>query len=156
MNDMEMNGLDQELGYGSESQNQVPSNVRSFGQEKPKRKMFYEWEVGGQTYRLKLSTSIICKLEEKYRTNLLNVVSQDGIPPLTQMLTIVQGAMAQWNHSMTYKDVQKLFDRYVSEGGNQLSLYSDVVMGTMAVSGFFTESQARDIAEKMQEMETMM
>lgn len=155
MFDMEMNGLDRELGHGADTEEHNAISLCPKETEKPKRKMFYEWEVSGQTYRLKLNTSIICKLEEKFRTNLLNVISQDGVPPLAQMITIVQGAMAPWNHSISYADVQKIFDKYVLEGGNQLSFYSDVIMGTMAVSGFFTDDQARTITENIKDMETM-
>jgi hypothetical protein len=97
---------------------------------------------------------MICKLEEKYRTNLLNVISGNGIPPLAQMLTIIQAAMIPWNHGIGYKDVQKIFDQYVSEGGNQLKLYTEVIIGTMAVSGFFTEKQAKEIMEKMEDTDT--
>jgi hypothetical protein len=52
--------------------------------------------------------------------------------------------------------VQKLFDRYTEEGGDQLSFFSNVIMGTMAVSGFFTQSQAEELTEKMKQAELMM
>jgi hypothetical protein len=145
----EFNGLDQELEL--EEQNNIVEI-----QPKTKRKMFYEWEVDGVSYKLKLQTSVICKLEEKFGCNLLDVISKDGIPPLTHMLTIAQGAMAPWNHKMKYSDVQKLFDRYTEEGGDQLSFFSNVIMGTMAVSGFFTQSQAEELTEKMKQAELMM
>lgn len=154
MENTNMYGLDDELGFDDDSQEEI--GIQAVKPEKPKRKMFYEWEVGGTPYKLKLNTAMICKLEEKFRTNLLNVVSSDGIPTLSQMLTIIQGAMAPWQHNTGFKNVQKLFDRYVSEGGNQLSLYTDVIMGTMAVSGFFTEEQAANIVEELKEAETMM
>lgn len=144
-------GLDNELGTGA------PQAVITVAEpEKPKRRMFYEWIVGGNSYRLKLNTSMICKLEEKFGRNLLDVVTANGVPPLAQMLTIVQGAMAPWNHQTSYRDVQALFDKYVSEGGNQMDFYGEVIMQIMAVSGFFTDAQAQELTKKMQEATQML
>ena len=42
--------------------------------EMPKRKPFALWEVGGQSYKLKLKTSAIVELESKYKTNLMNIM----------------------------------------------------------------------------------
>lgn len=42
--------------------------------EMPKRKPFALWEVGGQSYKLKLKTSAIVDLESKYKTNLMNIM----------------------------------------------------------------------------------
>ncbi|HCT93007.1 MAG TPA: hypothetical protein DF613_16735 [Lachnospiraceae bacterium] len=151
MNNEFESGLDQELGFTREQEKVIPIQ-----EEKPRRKPFHIWEAGDKEYRMKLTTGMICKLEEKFRTNLLNVISADGVPPLGHMLTIAQGAMAPWYHNLSYADVQRIFDTYVDEGGNQLSFYSDVIMGVMAVSGFFTEAQAKEIAEKVKQDDTML
>ena len=143
-------GLDDEL-----MENTVPvekNNVVTV----PKRRPFYEWEVGGHTYKLKLGTAVVCKLEEKFRTNLLNVISGDGIPPLGVMLTIIQGAMTQYQHGFTYSKVQTLYDAYTDDGGNQVSFFTDVLMGTMAASGFFTAEQAEELTSRIKAAEQMM
>ena len=46
--------------------------------------------------------------------------------------------------------VQKLYDRYVEEGGDQMKLYTNVIMGIMAVSGFFTAEQAEAMEDKLE------
>lgn len=143
-------GLDKELGYIEEVEKEEKAA------EKPRRRMFYEWEVGGISYRLKLPTSIVCSLEDKFKTNLINVISDDGIPSLSTMLTIVQGAISTYNHGIKYSDVQSIFDRYVDEGGNQISLYKDVILGVMEVSGFFMTGQAEKIKKSMEEAEMLM
>ena len=63
----------------------------------------------------------------------------DDMPPLSVMLTIIQAAMEPWEHGMDYSDVQKLYDRWTEEGGNQMNCFPGVIIPTMAVSGFFTE-----------------
>lgn len=117
-----------------------------------KRKAFHYWEVNGNAYKLKLQTGMISKLENKYRRNLLNIVSDDGIPPLTVMLTIIQAALTPWEHGISYQKVGELYDIWVEkDGGSQATLLSHVIIPTMAVSGFFTPAQAESIVMSLKE-----
>lgn len=114
--------------------------------------------MGEREYRLKLTTEQICKLEEKYRCNLLTLLLQNsgGMPALGIMLTVIQSAMLPWEHGIKYKDVQSAFDKYVEDGGTQLTLFSDVIMQILMVSGFFTENQQEDLTEKMEDVKELM
>lgn len=118
--------------------------------EKPKKRPYYVWEVGGEEYKLKLDSTSTCRLEDKFKRNLLNVISVDGIPQLGIMLTIIQAALLKYQHSLTFEKVQRLYDKYIEEGGDQMKLYSDVIMGIMAVSGFFTAEQAEAMQDKLE------
>lgn len=140
------------LGIDEEIEN---DKVETIEKVKDRRKPFATWTVAGRDYKLKLKTDEICKLEDKYRTNLLNLVTNDGIPPLAVMLTLIHGAMKPWEHGVKIKDVQKIFDKYLTEGGSQSKLLMDVVMPIMTVSGFFTESQTEDLMENLQEAEEL-
>lgn len=122
--------------------------------EAKKRRPFAYWTVGGREYKLKLTTAAICSLEEKYKRNLLDVIS-GGMPPLAMMLTITQAAMKNWEHGIKYTDVQALFDRYCEEGGTQLSFMTDVLMEIYKVSGFFSESQQMAMDEKLEEVKDL-
>lgn len=116
--------------------------------EEKKRPPFHYWTVGGREYRLKLKATTINKLENKYRQNLMNMI--DEIPPLSVMLTIIQAAMEPWEHGLSYPKVQSLYDSWTEEGGNQMDLFTKVIIPTMAVSGFFTPEQADLIVEEIQ------
>lgn len=116
--------------------------------EEKKRSPFHYWTVGGREYRLKLKATTINKLENKYRQNLMNMI--DEIPPLSVMLTIIQAAMEPWEHGLSYPKVQNLYDGWTEEGGNQMDLFTKVIIPTMAVSGFFTPEQADLIVEEIQ------
>ena len=116
--------------------------------EEKKRSPFHYWTVGGREYRLKLKATTINKLENKYSQNLMNMI--DEIPPLSVMLTIIQAAMEPWEHGLSYPKVQNLYDSWTEEGGNQMDLFTKVIIPTMAVSGFFTPEQADLIAEEIQ------
>lgn len=112
-------------------------------------KQFALWEVDGQEYKLKLTTSAVCQLEEKFKTNLLNLV--DGMPALSTMLTVTHAAMKQWHHGIKYNDVQDLFDKYCDNGGSQTSFLADVFMEIYNVSGFFSQALADTMTEKIAE-----
>lgn len=136
---------------------QFTDAVVSIEEHKKKRKAFHEWEVNGTCHKLKLKTSMIEKLENKYRENLLNLISRDGVPPLSVMLTIIQAAIQPWEHNVAYQDIVKLYDSWVeNEDGNQMELLNKVIIPTMAVSGFFTPEQAESIMNSMEEAMDML
>lgn len=147
------------MGYGFDDEMKDEKQVADADkvvtlEEKKKRKPFAYWTVGGRDYKLKLNTSTIVKLEEKFKRNLLDLLN--GVPPLAVMLTITQAAMKEWEHGIKYADVQRLFDQYCDEGGTQLTFMTDVLMEIYKVSGFFSESQSEAMDEKIQEAKEMM
>lgn len=136
-------GLDAELGITEEKVTEI-SEVR------PKRRFFHIWTVRGEDYKLKLNVHMIGELEKKYRTNILNLVSDDGLPPLSTMLTIIQAAAAPWNHKISYEKIKKMYEFWCDDGGNQIDLLSKVVMPVLVVSGFFTEEQGNAIMAELE------
>ena len=119
----------------------------------PKKRPFHIWTVAGKDHKLKLTTRMIEALERKYRSNILNLITADGIPPLSTMLTVIQAAATPWEHGMSYEKVQGIYDRWCDEGGNQMDLLSQVIMPTMVVSGFFTERQGASITAGLKDTE---
>lgn len=146
-------GMDEELNLEKEK-----TEEKVIAMPEKKKRSFAYWNVGEREYRLKLTTEQICKLEEKYRCNLLTLLLQNsgGMPALGIMLTVLQAAMMPWEHGIKYKDVQSAFDKYVEDGGTQLTLFSDVIMQILMVSGFFTENQREDLTEKMEDVKELM
>lgn len=144
-------GFDEELEEKEEDEKVVSL------EEKKKRRPFAYWEVGGKTYKMKLTTQNICRLEDKFKTSLLNVLFGAGsVPPLSVMLTIAQVAMLPYNHKIKYEDVQALFDKYCEEGGTQMTFMTDVFMEIYKVSGFFTEDQAEEMDKRLEEAKDQM
>lgn len=126
--------------------------------EMPKRKPFALWEVGGKIYKLKLKTPDIVELEQKYKTNLMNIMGsgQGGMPALSVMLDVAHAAMKGWQHGITKNEVQNLFSRYIEEGGSQLSFYMTVYMEIFTVSGFFSVNLSNQMGEALQEAKETM
>lgn len=119
----------------------------------PKRKPFALWGVGGKEYKLKLKTATIVELENKYKTNLMNIMGsgQGGMPALSVMLDVAHAAMKDWQHGITKQEVQSLFEKYVEEGGSQLSFYMTVYMEIFTVSGFFSVNLSNQMSGALQE-----
>lgn len=110
-----------------------------------KRKPYVVWPVGDREYRLKLTTAANMKLEERYKANILNLITGEGLPPIGLLLNMIQAAMEKYEHGMGIKQVQELFDEYVDMGGDVASLMTDVILPLLGNGGFFTESQAEDL-----------
>lgn len=142
-------GLDEELGA-------TENKVVTMEEAQPKKRPFHFWTVKGREHKLKLTTQMIGMLEKKYRTNILNLISSDGLPPLSVMLTIIQAAMSPWEHNTDSTAVLKLYESWCDEGGNQVDLLSRVVMPTLVVSGFFTEKQGNSIMEDLRNTDELL
>ena len=148
MTDIDMTkGFDDEL-QAEEPQEMIPKKAAA------KRQPYAVWEICGVEYKLKLTAADIVKLEQRYRRNLLLYLTDDGIPAIADMLTVVQAAMRLYHHGMTFLAVQGLYDTYIEEGGDQTSFMADVLMPLLEVSGFFTQSQAEQLTQGMQELST--
>ena len=162
------NGKDNAMAAAVEAANQGEENMEqqeAVGEaeenkviEMPKRKPFALWEVGGQSYKLKLKTSAIVELESKYKTNLMNIMGsgQGGMPALSVMLDVAHAAMKDWNHGITKNGVMDIFNRYIEEGGSQLSFYMTVYMEIFTVSGFFSVNLSNQMGEALQEAQESM
>ena len=145
-------GLDMELEQEEATEE---SKVVSYEEAKIKRKPFHFWTVAGVDYKLKLTTSMIVKLENKYGTNVMNLIMTDGTPPLSVMLTVAQAALAPWEHKTDIAKVYALYDKWLEEGGSQTEFLTKVILPTMAVSGFFTGSQRETVEKAVEEAEML-
>lgn len=136
-------------GLGLENEELKEETATTF-EEKKNRLPWHTWKVGEQEYKLKLTTANILKLEDKYRCNIANLIMADGTPPLSVMLTIIHAAMLPYHHKVSYADVQKIYEKWAEDKGNQQVLFGKVVMPIMAVSGFFTENQIQAMQQAIE------
>lgn len=145
------------MGLDEEVREEAGTEIVSIDEAKKKRQPFAYWEVGGRLYRMKLNTSAICRIEDKYKCNLMGLLSRYGdLPPLNVMLTIAQGAMMPWEHGMKYERVLQLFDQYMEEGGTQTTFLMDVIIPLYQVSGFFSADQQESMDRRLGEVKTLM
>ena len=145
---------DKTLGFDEEMMEETEKTENLVDFKKPKRRPFVVWQIGNEDYKLKLTASVITKLEQRFKRNLLLYLTEDGIPAVADMLTTIQAALQQYHHGMTFLKVQAMYDQYVDEGGDQNKLLAEVLMPLLAVSGFFTQSQAETLTEELKNLDT--
>ena len=145
-----------------ESNNQGASQTEGdtgLNEEKTSKpvKAFAFWEVAGEKLKLKLTTPATLELEKKFRKNLISLIGdEDNIPALTTMLQIIHAAAEPWKHGLKLKHITDYYEKYLEEGGNQLSLYVDVYMQVFMVSGFFSTSMVEDMEDSMGQVQKKM
>ena len=110
------------------------------------RKPYVPWVVDGTEYRLKLTTSAIVKLENKYGQNVLSIVSpEEGLPPIGALLTVIQASMEKFEHGLSFSIVTDIYDKYVEAGGDMTTLMNDVIMPLLSNGGFFTQEMDQEL-----------
>lgn len=120
------------------------------------KKPYAVWQIGDESYKLKLTTAAIVELETRYKVNLLELLQADtstSVPPLSVMLDVVHAALQKYHHGIKKPEVYDMFDRYEEEGGSQLKFYASVFIDLYTVSGFFGEKMANEMREGLQKME---
>ena len=115
------------------------------------RKPFVVWSVDGTDYKLKLTTQGITKLEEKFKTNLMNLMGGDDMPALKNMLIVTHEALQKYHHGIKLNDVYDMFDQYVEAGGSQTDFMTNVFIQIYQVSGFLSEKMGEEMDEKLEE-----
>ncbi len=136
----------------AEEMNEEVAPVQQVTQINKKKIPWATWTVKGRAYKLKLTTSKVIELEQKYKTNLMNVLGsgEGGMPALSVMLDVAHAALTTYEHGIKKQEVIDLFDEYEAEGGSQFEFYTQVYMQIFAASGFFSQS----MAEKMMQTVT--
>ena len=97
---------------------------------------FINFEVGNNTYKLRLNTRAIVLLEKQLGCNPLNIfgATYDTIPTITVMVSILHAALQQYHHSISLNDAYDVFDEWVGEG-HATTDFIPVIMDIYKASG---------------------
>lgn len=106
--------------------------------------LFYDFEVGGNTYKLRLTTRSIVNLEKNIGMNPLSVFG-DGksLPTLTLLLEIFHASLQHMNHGITKDKTYEIYDQWIEEG-NEMSDFVNVIMEIYKVSGLVKEENINE------------
>lgn len=80
---------------------------------------FINFEVGNNSYKLRLNTRAIVMLEKQLGCNPLKIFmegNEERIPTVTEMVSILHASLQQYNHGITLNDAYDIFDDYLAEG----------------------------------------
>ena len=100
--------------------------------------MYKEFEVGNQTYKLRLDTRAIVALEKKLGCNPLAIFGDgDTIPPVSAMIAILHAALQPLEHGYTEDAAMKIFDEYLKS--HIMTDFLTVIIDIYRVSGLIAQ-----------------
>ena len=90
---------------------------------------YINFEVGNNTYKLRLSTRNIVMLEKQLGCNPLNIfgANNDSVPTITVMVAILHASLQQYNHGITLNDAYDIFDDYLAEGNSTVDFIPTII-----------------------------
>lgn len=96
---------------------------------------YINFEVGNNTYKLRLSTRNIVLLEKQLGCNPLNIFGNgDTVPTITVMVSVLHAALQQYNHNISLNDAYDIFDEYIAEGHSSVD-FIPVILEIYKASG---------------------
>ena len=101
--------------------------------------MFYDFEAGNKSYKLRLNTRNIVSLEKQLGCNPLAIFGDGStIPTVSTMVSVLFHSMQQYNHGITLEGAYDLFDAYLDEG-HSVTDFIPIILEIYKVSGIIKE-----------------
>lgn len=90
---------------------------------------YINFEVGNNTYKLRLNTRNIVMLEKQLGCNPLNIfgANSDSVPTITVMVAVLHASLQQYNHGITLNDAYDIFDEYLAEGNSSVDFIPTII-----------------------------
>lgn len=97
--------------------------------------MYFDFEAGGKSYKLRLNTRNIVSLEKQLGCNPLAIFGDgDTLPTISAMVAILFNSMQQYQHGITLDKAYDIFDEYLADG-NSATDFIPVILEIYKVSG---------------------
>lgn len=110
---------------------------------------FINFEVGNNTYKLRLNTRAIVMLEKQLNCNPLNIFMENGeerIPTITEMVTILHASLQQHNHGISLNDAYDIFDEYLEDKSS--TDFIPVILEIYKASGIIPKDTKEELQVK--------
>lgn len=106
--------------------------------------MYYEFEAGNKTYKLRLNTRNIVSLEKALGCNPLGIFGNgERIPTVTEMVNVLHYSLQQYNHGINLNDAYDIFDAYIDDG-NSATDFITVIVEIYKTSGIIKDNKVGD------------
>ena len=109
--------------------------------------MFYEFNAGGNVYKLSIPTRNLVSLEKSLGCNPMGIFAEDSIPKLSDMLTVIFDAMQRFQHGVKMDDVYDIYDAFL-EDGNTMTDLIPVIIEVYKASNIIKPDQVEEDAAK--------
>lgn len=105
--------------------------------------LYTELIIGGESYKLRLTTKASVSLEKALGYNpisMLMAIDKGEMPKLADVLVMLQAMLQTYHHGYSLDKVYDLFDKYVAEGKGMFDLIP-VFVEVFQNSGYLTVGQ---------------
>lgn len=110
--------------------------------------LYFDFEVGNQSYKLRLTTRSIMELERRIGKNPMMIFGMDGgtIPTVTEMVAILHASLQHFHHGITLENTYNIFESYI-EDGHIVTDFIAVIMEIYKVSGIVSNHSNTEVSE---------
>lgn len=106
--------------------------------------MYFDFNVGNKTYKLRLNTRNIVALEKVLDCNPLSIFgSGERIPTITEMINILHYSLQQYEHGITLNDSYDIFDKWL-EDGHMPTEFITTIIEIYKVSGILRSENSNE------------
>ncbi len=97
--------------------------------------LYTELNVGEKAYKLRLNTRDIINLESKLGCNPMAIFGNGTVlPTLTQIIYILHASLQAYQHGISTKEAEDIFDKWIADGNTMTEFYA-VIIEIYKVSG---------------------
>ena len=111
---------------------------------------FTIFNAGDKEYKLRITGASVVEMEKKMGKNPINAMTDavnGELPMMTDMFTILWGALIPFNANISYSDACDIYTAYVDNGGT-LNEFLEILIKVFEDSGFIKISEDEDTPEK--------
>ena len=103
--------------------------------------IYHTLTIGGDEYRLRLTSGAIKAIEKKLGQSLFNAIENIQDNMMDTITAILWGAIQPLNANFSYQKADGLFDQYINDGNTVEDLMQEI-NALFEVSGFCQKGQA--------------
>lgn len=95
---------------------------------------YYEFEAGGESYKLRLDIERTIQLENLLGKNPIMIFSDTELPKIGDMCAVLYCSLQAYNHGCTMKKAYSIFEEWLDDG-NTPSDFISVILEIYKASG---------------------
>lgn len=105
--------------------------------------MYTEFEAGGRTYKLRLTTQGVVNLERTLGYNPLQMfmgIDENVLPKFGDMIAVLHQMLQPYEHGITRDMTYDIFDKFIADGHSMWDLVP-VLVDCFAEAGFLPKTE---------------
>lgn len=106
---------------------------------------FYEFELNGETIKLRLTSNDVMTIEKKTGVSVIEYIQNFSMTTIIDMLMYMRRSSVP---NFSQKDASELYDNLIDNGYTMTTIVTDLIMGGLVVSGFMSQEEMEKVIKK--------